>query len=303
MHDRRERLIPLLLLTTLVWGSGWVSGKILAGTAPAWTLSFWRFMMSFLAFLPIALLRRESLALPRSALGWLAAGLAGLLINNVFFFIGLSTQLAGKGGVIGSSANPLSAFLLSIALLGVRPTRLQAFGLALGLAGGAVMLRLGIDSPRAILASGVLDFFAVGAGFGLLTVASGEIQKEMSVFSFGVWLYFLGSLASGMVAWATDMPAGWGALLPDGLDWRFWVNTVYMGVVNGTLATTSYFVASRTLGAGRTSSFTFLVPVFALILSALILGESPEPSSLIGGALALAAVYIINREGMKAART
>jgi drug/metabolite transporter (DMT)-like permease len=302
MHNRRARLIPLLILVTVVWGGGWVSGKLLATSAPAWTLSFWRFVFSFLSFLPVTLIRRESLALPRSVQPWMAAGVAGLLINNVFFFIGLSTQLAGKGGVIGSASNPLSAFLLAILFFGVRPPLLQLFGLVLGLAGGAVMLRLGIDSPQTIIASGVLDFFAVGAGFGLLTVASGQVQKKLSVFAFGAWLYLAGAVVSGLVACATAREPGLAALLPPGLDWRFWANTFYMGIVNGTLATTVYFVASRELGSSRTSSFTFLVPVFALILSGLFLGETPEPASLIGGALALSAVYIINREGLKSGR-
>jgi drug/metabolite transporter (DMT)-like permease len=74
----------------------------------------------------------------------------------------------------------------------------------------------------------------------------------------------------------------------------YWLNIFYLSVVVGTLGTTFYFISAKEIGSVRTGSFTFLVPLFALFLSWLILGERPHISSIIGGGFALCAVYLIN---------
>jgi drug/metabolite transporter (DMT)-like permease len=69
---------------------------------------------------------------------------------------------------------------------------------------------------------------------------------------------------------------------------------VFLSVISSNFATTIYFIAAERLGSYRTSSFVFLVPSSAMLLSWLFLGEVPEPSTIIGGAIAISAVYLIN---------
>ncbi len=58
---------------------------------------------------------------------------------------------------------------------------------------------------------------------------------------------------------------------------------------------TVYFIAAERLGSYRTSSFVFIVPLSAMLLSWLFLSEVPAITTLIGGSVAVAAVYMINR--------
>jgi drug/metabolite transporter (DMT)-like permease len=76
----------------------------------------------------------------------------------------------------------------------------------------------------------------------------------------------------------------------------FWISLFYIAVISTTFGTTVYLYASSKLGSSRASSFIFLVPATALFSSWLFLSEVPAWTTLAGGALAVAAVYTINKK-------
>ena len=78
-------------------------------------------------------------------------------------------------------------------------------------------------------------------------------------------------------------------------DSRFWSALLYLAIFGQTIGTTIFFVASGKLGSERTSSFMFLVPVFALFSSWLILDEAMQIHIVIGGVISMFAVYFINK--------
>ena len=58
-------------------------------------------------------------------------------------------------------------------------------------------------------------------------------------------------------------------------------------------------MASGKLGSQKTSSFMFLVPVFALLSAWIILDEPIETHIIIGGAISMFAVYFVNMKHKK----
>ncbi len=56
-----------------------------------------------------------------------------------------------------------------------------------------------------------------------------------------------------------------------------------------------YYEGIRQLGAARTVVFNNLVPVFAVLISWLVLNEPVNPSLIAGGAMALGGVFLVNR--------
>lgn len=75
----------------------------------------------------------------------------------------------------------------------------------------------------------------------------------------------------------------------------FWFHIFYLSVISTTFGTTVYFFASTKLGSRVASSFIFLVPVTALLGSWIFLNESPSFTTTIGGAFAVLAVFLLNR--------
>ena len=76
----------------------------------------------------------------------------------------------------------------------------------------------------------------------------------------------------------------------------FWLNMLYISIGVTTVATTIFFVTTSRLGARESSSFMFTVPVSAVVFSWLILGEVPSLFTILGGSLAVGAVYLLNRK-------
>ena len=82
-------------------------------------------------------------------------------------------------------------------------------------------------------------------------------------------------------------------------DSRFWIALLYLGILGQSVATTIFFIASGRLGSARASSFMFLVPLFALIVSNIILDEVIQAHILIGGLISLVSVYLVNNKKTK----
>jgi drug/metabolite transporter (DMT)-like permease len=79
-----------------------------------------------------------------------------------------------------------------------------------------------------------------------------------------------------------------------GID--FWIALLYLAIFGQTIATTIFFIASGKLGSEKTSSYMFLVPVFALFSASVLLDEPVQLHVIIGGFISMLAVYFINKK-------
>jgi drug/metabolite transporter (DMT)-like permease len=76
---------------------------------------------------------------------------------------------------------------------------------------------------------------------------------------------------------------------------KVWIALSYLGIIGTVLAFVWYYEGVVQLGVTRTAVFNNLVPVFALILSVIILREQVHLYTYIGAALVIGGVVIINR--------
>ena len=79
------------------------------------------------------------------------------------------------------------------------------------------------------------------------------------------------------------------------LSWQVWLSTFYIGALGTVAAFIWYYQGIQAVGPSRTAVFTNLVPVAAVLLSALILKEPILISMLVGGALCIFGVSLTNR--------
>jgi len=71
--------------------------------------------------------------------------------------------------------------------------------------------------------------------------------------------------------------------------------TAYLGLMPTALGFATWSFALRRSSAGRSASLIYLIPVVAIILGWLVLGERPPWLALAGGALCLAGVLLARR--------
>ncbi len=304
MRDVRPRgalLVPLMSVAMVIWGGTWPAGKMAATAARPEVTVFWRFFLTAVAFLPVLLVMRRSAARaphgapePRfSAMGlraWLytAAAAVSLVGYNMLFFGGLNRGLAGIGGVLVPTLSALVTGLAATLLSRRRPGPLAAIGLAAGLAGGLVILQVWRFSGADLARSGNLLFVAAAVAWSAVTIFS---QRAQAAAHFATHSFAVYALAAAI---ALPFALRGGSLLPPGDGPSFWLLVLYLGVVATDFATTCYFLSASRLGSGRASAFMFIVPTAAVLLSWLLLGERPGLVTLAGGALSIAAVYLVN---------
>jgi drug/metabolite transporter (DMT)-like permease len=273
------------------WGGSWTSGKVASSLARPEIIIFWRFLLTTLSLAPFLLVQHGSLRISGRDLPGLILSSLLMIAYNVFFLMGVRIGYAGAGGVLVTSLNPVMTFGWTALFMRKHPKPLQVMGLVLGFTGGAVILNLWKLSYEQLLDSGNLFFLLAPCAWSLLTILSHKVQERVSFMIFSFYVYFFSTMLS--------LPV----VLLQGLIWPgteqpllFWFNIAYLSFVATSFGTTVYFLASRRVGTQRASSFTFLIPVSAVMISWFFLEEVPRLTTLVGGALSIGAVYLINRK-------
>jgi drug/metabolite transporter (DMT)-like permease len=273
--SKAKKLNILIIIAMIIWGGSWASAKAVAGSLPPETLTFWRFFINSISFIPIMFFMREPIKMSRGALVYTFLGAVSMGLYFYLFFKGLKLGYAGAGGVLVTTAMPLVTFILSGLLLKRKFRAKDYTGMTLGLIGGTILLNI--------------YFMICPVLWAFLTICSEKAGRQSSPVRFSFFAYVFCSIIFFFIA----LPHGILTVFQQG--WLFWFNMFYLGVISSTFATTVYFVASSRLDSYRASSFAFIVPFSALVLSWIFLGETPQISTIIGGLTAVTATYVINK--------
>ena len=288
MNTKKEdRLYSwLLLLAMLLWGGGWTALKILTKEMPMDIIIFWRFFLMSLSFLPLLYFFKEPIKLTKKSLTFIASSSVLNIAFMVSSFFGIKYGLAGAGSVIITSLSPLMTVILMLLLFKNHINKFQTIGLFLGLVGGYIILEL---NDLSLFFNGSNIYFLLCAIIWAgVTILSQKSTPHIHPIHYSFFISVVATITSFFYAYDADLMS----VFKQG--WEFWVSLIYLAVFGQTIATTIFFMASGKLGSQRTSSFMFLVPIFALFSAWLILDEKMQIHIIIGGAISMFAVYFIN---------
>ena len=162
--------------------------------------------------------------------------------------------------------------------------------------------------PRALV-TGLAIAFAGVATIAVATSTGGRRHRDVLLALGAAALYAVGVLLQkqalrdvdpftatwlGCIAGAVRLPAVRSGADPGGRSapWTATAGIVYMGLFPTAIAFATWSYALAHTSAGRLSASSYLVPAMAVVMSWLLLGETPAPLALIGGALCLLGVAI-----------
>ncbi len=216
----------------------------------------------------------------------LAAGL-GIVAYSLLLNSGQRTVSAGAASFIANTAPAMTA-LLAVLLLGER-LRVWAWpGMLLSLAGVGL---IAAAQPGGLhLGAGALQILASAACLAVFFILQRPLLARLGGLRTAAWVVVLGGLL--LLPW-----------LPEGLAQAQRASTagiwtvVALGLFPAALGYGCWAVAQAHYGAARAASFLYLVPPTATLMALGLLGERPSPQILLGGALALGGVLIVNRWG------
>lgn len=283
-------LIIGMVVSMFLWGLSWPSGKVLSGYCSVVNFTVYRYVIvvaSTAMLLPIMgmsfRMRKDGIPV------FITSGIL-LAAYSYFFFMGIKKGTAGAGGILVTTMNPIMAYTIGIALSRRLPSRNEGAGLLLGITAGIVLLRIW-DSTAALLDSGNLYFLMAALTWAVMSKFTAKGAKYGSSLSFSLWQYLVTLLCFLPFIDVSELQHTMRTA-----DVRFWGNLIFSSAIVTSGATTIYFYTTTRLGAERASSFIFLVPLAAGISSWLLLGEQLQLHTMAGGALGIAAVYVMNRK-------
>jgi drug/metabolite transporter (DMT)-like permease len=282
-----------LVGSVFFWGATWISGRILAQDMGPFSAALLRFVTAS-AFLLFWSWRVNGAfpALPRKDILPVAfLGLTGIFLYNAFFFTGLKTVPAGRAALIIASV-PVIISIISALMLGERLTPGKIAGTLLSLTGASIVLSGGnpVKLFQGGLSHGDLMILGCVAAWTAYSVAGSRVMKRVNPLMAVTWSCILGTLMLVTPALTHGLLDDIGrASLVD------WGNILFLGVVATGVAFTWYYAGIRAIGAARAGIFINLVPVFAIAMGYVILGEPVTSALLTGGAMVISGVWLANR--------
>lgn len=282
-----------LTAMTLIWGGNFVIGRSLMQDLAPMSAAFCRFAIASVALVLLTWrLEGRWPSLSRlQALQILALGAIGIFLYNACFFIGLQSVPASRAALIVTT-NPTAIAIGAALCFGERLSAIRIAGIALAAAGAATILSEG--NWPALLARGL----SRGDGYLLACIVTWTIFTLLG----RVVTRELSPLVATTYACLAGTPMFLGPALGEGLlqgvraySLANWLGLAYFGLLGTVLAFWWYYQGVRAIGAARAAVFINLVPIVAVALAALLLGEPLTPALLVGGSLTVAGIFLTNR--------
>ncbi len=288
-----------LTLTMLLWGGTFISGRMLAETVAPASAAFLRFAIASLTLLLLTRLMKGGLQRPQRG-HWLPLvllGATGVFSYNVCFFIGLKHITAGRAALF-VACTPLVITLLSLIFQKERLPLLGFIGILLSLTGAVFVISNGHPATLLQGSFGIGELALLGCvlSWAAYTLIGRSILTSLTPLASVCYSSIIGAI----LLLPPALQAGLARTIPS-LSSTDWFNLAYLGMGGTAIGFSLYYQGIQRIGATRAGVFINLVPLFALLLSWLLLAEVIRYSVLAGGLLVLTGVSLTNLAGRQAA--
>ncbi len=294
------RLALLMTLPPLMWAGNAIVGRLMAGQVPPLTLNFLRWVLVLLILLPLGW--RVFVPWQRVAQRWrylMVIGLLSVGLYNALQYAALVSSTPMNVTLVASST-PVWMLVIGALFFGEHPRPRQLLGAALSLAGVAVVLGRGSLQVLMQVQFVVGDLLVLAAAIGWAVYSwllvrppahmSGDARPRadegwdwagMLLLQAVFGLVPAGLFAAGEQA-AGAAPVTWG--------WAVAGALLYVSLGASIVAYRAWGLAVAQGGPALASFFANLTPLFAALLSALVLGEPPRPYHALAFALIVAGI-------------
>ena len=97
----------------MLWGLSWTNAKIVGNYGEASLMMFWRFLFATLAFTPVVFLSGDTFNINRTSFRYVLINAIFMTSYNYFYFKGTQIGLAGTGGILVTTLNPIFTALFA----------------------------------------------------------------------------------------------------------------------------------------------------------------------------------------------
>jgi drug/metabolite transporter (DMT)-like permease len=278
------------LLLALLWGSSFTLIKVsLEGLSPA-QLVLARLVLGAAVLLAVAGIRRIGLPKGRAVWGHLAgAAMFGNVLPFLLLSYGERTAGAGIAGVLIGATPLLTLTIAYVALAAERASLRTVIGLVAGFGGLVLVVAPWRDAGGSL--AGELACFGAAVSYAISFV---YVRRFLTPRGLAPLALAAGQLLVAVLLQAAVSPLlEWGAVQLTG---RVVTSILLLGALCTGLAYVLYFRLIADLGATTASAVNYVVPIAAVLIGAVLLGEPVTWNVVAGGLIVLAGMgYAENR--------
>ena len=276
------RLALLMTLPPLLWAGNAVVGRLMAGQVPPLTLNWMRWLLTVLLLLPLAW--RALVPLSRITQRWpylLAVGVLGVGAFNSLQYLALVTSSALNVTLVAASM-PVWMLAVGALFFGERATRRQLLGAVSGLMGVCTVIGRGslatLLQVRFVPGDVYILLAVIGWAFYSWLLARPPAHMRPPLRPDWDWAGFLLVQALFGLGAASLFTAGEQALGAAPVQWSWGVVAalLYVSLGASVAAYRCWGLGVAQGGPALAAFFNNLTPLFAALLSTLVLGEPPQ---------------------------
>jgi drug/metabolite transporter (DMT)-like permease len=280
----------LFLLMSLIWGITWIATKAGLLVVPPLFFGALRYVLVCAAIVLAVRDLRDIFGHGR-ALRLIVTGALVVVGCYGFLYWGMQYVASGVASVVNMSMNPVGLFGFAILLGQERPTWRHALALALGIVGLVILF-----SGKANIAGTSIELWGAGAlvaaavSYCLGSVLSRPLLDELTPLQLMAAQGVVGAVGlTGLSLLFEPISAATfrAMLAPAPL-----AGLLFLVIAGTFIAYTIFLRLVRDWGAPRAGLYSFVSPVVALALGAVIYGEPLTWRELTGGAVMLLAAAI-----------
>lgn len=286
--SRRSVALVTLVVLMVVWGSTFVITKAAAKDIAPMMLATLRFLTAAVVLLPYAGLKGNWRSLPKP-MPWgalLGMALTGIATFTIAFNYALVYGSASQGALIYALL-PAAVAVAAVVFLKERMSRRRIAGITLSIVGvGLVALGGESDSssPQPLLgAAWMIGAVLSWAAYTVFAKRLADADQSVTIALVSIF----GTLMLAPLAMIELSHTPWQAPTT-----QAWVGVIFLGVAASALAYIAYGYALRELEANLVGAFINLDPLVGVLTAVLFLGESLHSGQMLGGAIALAGMWL-----------
>lgn len=295
--SRKFQAYVELSAAMFIVGSSVVAAKIITRSLPVFLAGGLRFAIALLILIPL-LIKAEGLpaVTPKEAGILFLQALTGIFGFSLFLLYGLKFTTAAASGIV-TSTTPAVLGIISFLFLKEPLEKRKIVGIAMAVAGIMTLNIPGLSPAGGRDASAAIPWLGNTLVFGaviceaLFTVLGKALSKRLTPLAISTYVSVCGFLMF--------LPFG----IFEALRFEFetvaaqdWLSLVYYGVVVTVGGFFLMYSGVSKVPVNTAAVFTGVLPLSALLLSALILGERIHPAQIAGFFLILIGIIHSSRE-------
>jgi len=286
----------LLGLLSVLWGGSFFFNGVILKELPPLTVVFLRVLLASLLLLPLLMLYR--IPFPRGWSGWKPFFAIGFF-NNVLPFslivMGQTYILSGLASILNATT-PLFTVIVMAAAGEEKLVVRRVVGVVAGLIGVIILHGdgAGFDSSQGI---GILLCLAATLSYGLSALLARRLLSNSPPLGTATFQMLASAAMMTVVAGLVEHP--WQLPMPSAPTW---LAVIALASLSTALAYIVFFQILRRSGATNVMLVTLLIPVTAILLGYLVLGEQISPREIAGALVIASALLVIDGRILNLAR-